>query len=183
MWRADLIKFWILSRLSSTERAKARLWENQFIDFGYEVPDHMMALLLGLVFCIVAPPIAVIAAAYFLVNSIIARYQVCYVYSPRFETGGQARARHAPRTLYYVKPELYHQALVFCIVAPPTAVVAAPFSWIHSVVACFDSALPGPLCIHAMLIRLAARRACQASCFFCTILMPPCTPCTSASWP
>ena len=55
----------------------------------------MMALLLGLVFCIVAPPIAVIAAAYFLVNSIIARYQVCYVYSPRFETGGQARARHA----------------------------------------------------------------------------------------
>ena len=61
----------------------------QFIDFGYEVPDHMMALLLGLVFCIVSPPIAVIAAAYFLVNSIIARYQVCYVYSPRFETGGQ----------------------------------------------------------------------------------------------
>ena len=27
--RADLVKFWILSRLSSTERAKARLWENQ----------------------------------------------------------------------------------------------------------------------------------------------------------
>ncbi|KAK9843537.1 hypothetical protein WJX81_008012 [Elliptochloris bilobata] len=85
----DLIKFWVMSRLSSTERAKARLWENQFIDFGYEVPDHMMALLLGLVFCIVAPPIAVIAAAYFLVNSIIARYQLCYVYTPRFETGGQ----------------------------------------------------------------------------------------------
>jgi hypothetical protein len=89
--RADLFKFWVLSRVSSTERAKARLWENQFIDFGYEVPDHMMAMLLGLVFCIVAPPIAVIAAAYFLVNSIIARYQVCYVYTPRFETGGQAR--------------------------------------------------------------------------------------------
>ena len=52
----------------------------------------MMALLLGLVFCIVSPPIAVIAAAYFLVNSIIARYQVCYVYSPRFETGGQVGA-------------------------------------------------------------------------------------------
>lgn len=27
--RADLVKFWILSWLSSTERAKARLWENQ----------------------------------------------------------------------------------------------------------------------------------------------------------
>lgn len=74
----------------------------------------MMALLLGLVFCIVSPPIAVIAAAYFLVNSIIARYQVCYVYSPRFETGGQVGASTEAlwyRNLMYPVHCLHNQVL------------------------------------------------------------------------
>ena len=31
----------------STERAKAQVWRRQYIDYGYEVPDNTIALLLG----------------------------------------------------------------------------------------------------------------------------------------
>ena len=53
--------YWIGCLCSSTERAKARLWKHQYIDYGYEIPDNVMALLLGLTFCIISPLIAPIA--------------------------------------------------------------------------------------------------------------------------
>ena len=45
----DLAKFWLLSRLAATERAKARHWQNQTLSWGTLVPDDTIALLLGLV--------------------------------------------------------------------------------------------------------------------------------------
>lgn len=86
---AELVMYWIGALCSSTERAKARLWKHQYIDYGYEIPDNVMALLLGLTFCIISPLIAPIALLYFVVNSIIGKYTLIYVYAERFQSGGK----------------------------------------------------------------------------------------------
>ena len=74
--------------LASTERAKARLWEDQYVDYGWEIPDSSVTILLGLVFCVIQPLIAPVALLYFLVNSALYKYQLIYVHKPRFESGG-----------------------------------------------------------------------------------------------
>ena len=84
--------YWVASLCASTERAKARLWKHQYIDYGYEIPDNCMALLLGLTFCVVSPLIAPVALLYFLVNSIIGKYTLIYVYAERFQSGGKVRS-------------------------------------------------------------------------------------------
>lgn len=86
---AELVMYWIGCLCSSTERAKARLWKHQYIDYGYEIPDNVMALLLGLTFCIISPLIAPIALLYFVVNSVIGKYTLIYVYAERFQSGGK----------------------------------------------------------------------------------------------
>ena len=87
--------YWVASLCASTERAKARLWKHQYIDYGYEIPDHCMALLLGLTFCVISPLIAPIALLYFVVNSIIGKYTLIYVYAERFQSGGKVRLKFA----------------------------------------------------------------------------------------
>ena len=74
--------------MAHTERAKARLWEEQYVDYGWEVPDSCVTMLLGLVFCLIQPLIAPIALTYFLVNSCLYKYQLIYVHKPQFESGG-----------------------------------------------------------------------------------------------
>ena len=86
---AELVMYWLGALCSSTERAKARLWKHQYIDYGYEIPDNIMALLLGLTFCIISPLIAPIALLYFVVNSVIGKYTLIYVYAERFQSGGK----------------------------------------------------------------------------------------------
>ena len=44
---AGLVWFWIMQAAGSTERAKARVWRNQSIDYGNEVVDNTIAILLG----------------------------------------------------------------------------------------------------------------------------------------
>ncbi len=56
------------------------------------MPHHTIAFLLGVVFCIVAPVITPVALAYFLVNSLINKYQMVYVFTKRFESGGKVGA-------------------------------------------------------------------------------------------
>jgi hypothetical protein len=81
--------YWAASLMTSSERARSRLLLRQYVDYGYEVPDNMLAILLGLAFCVVSPLIAPIALLYFLVNNIIGRYTLVYVYSERFQSGGK----------------------------------------------------------------------------------------------
>lgn len=54
-----------------------------------QVPDNLMAVLLGLTFCVISPLIAPIALLFFLVNNIVGRYQLVYVYTDRFQSGGK----------------------------------------------------------------------------------------------
>lgn len=56
---------------------------------AFQVPDHTMAILLGLGFCVVAPLIAPIALLYFLVCTLIGKYQMVYVFTPSFQSGGR----------------------------------------------------------------------------------------------
>ena len=91
--------FWVETLLSSTERAKARLWRRQYIDFGYEIPDHLIAALLGLTFCVISPLIAPVALLYFAVVNVVGRYQLVYVYAQRFQSGGKVRTCGGPASV------------------------------------------------------------------------------------
>jgi hypothetical protein len=86
---AELLMFWVGALCSRGERARARLWMGQYIDYGYEIPDNLMAVLLGLTFCVISPLIAPVALLFFIVNNIVGRYQLVYVYAERFQSGGK----------------------------------------------------------------------------------------------
>ena len=88
---AGLFRYWLATITSSTERAKSRFWRSQYIDYGYEIPDNSMVILLGLVYSVIAPIIAPIALAYFLVTSLIYKYQALYMNTARFQSGGNVR--------------------------------------------------------------------------------------------
>lgn len=113
--------YWVASLCASTERAKARLWKHQYIDYGYEIPDNCMALLLGLTFCVVSPLIAPVALLYFLVNSIIGKYTLIYVYAERFQSGGKV-SRYSAASCVHALQGLLHLRLMttiwHCFVIP-----------------------------------------------------------------
>ncbi len=83
--------YWVGALFSKGERARARLWMGQYIDYGYEIPDNLMAVLLGLTFCVISPLIAPVALLFFIVNNIVGRCQLVYVYAERFQSGGKVR--------------------------------------------------------------------------------------------
>lgn len=85
---AGLFLYWFANFTASTERAKLRFWQQQFTAYGYEIPDNSMVILLGLVYSVICPIIAPIALAYFLVTSLIYKYQALYMNSERFQSGG-----------------------------------------------------------------------------------------------
>ena len=60
------------------------------MSFGSEVPDHTMSILLGLAFSVVEPLIAPIGLLYFLVMTLIGKYQMMYVFTEKFQSGGKA---------------------------------------------------------------------------------------------
>ena len=49
----------------------------------------------GLVYCVIAPIITPIALVYFLVCSLLYKYNALYVYTPRFQAGGNVRLFHS----------------------------------------------------------------------------------------
>ena len=79
-----LLFYYIKSGFATTARARARLWQEQTMSFGSEVPDHTMAILLGLGFSVVGPLIAPIALLYFLVMLLIGKYQMVYVFTESY---------------------------------------------------------------------------------------------------
>lgn len=75
--------------MAFNERSRARLWQNQHMDYGSDVPDHTIAILLGLEFCIMEPLITVVALLYFLATLIVYKYQMLYVFAPKYQNGGK----------------------------------------------------------------------------------------------
>ncbi|KAL0039508.1 hypothetical protein WJX77_000232 [Trebouxia sp. C0004] len=84
-----LLGYYIKSGFASTARARARLWQNQQMSFGSDIPDHTMSILLGLGFSVVAPLIAPIGLLYFLVMLLIGKYQMVYVFTESYQSGGK----------------------------------------------------------------------------------------------
>lgn len=84
-----LLLFLVLTRLSGTERAKQRLWRDQQMTYGTLIPGDSIAMLLGLVFCVVCPIITPIALLYFAITYLIWKYQMLYVYGQPYQTGGR----------------------------------------------------------------------------------------------
>lgn len=85
-----LLFYYIKSGFATTARARARLWQDQNMSYGSEVPDHTMSILLGLAFSVVEPLIAPIGLLYFLVMTLIGKYQMMYVFTEQFQSGGKA---------------------------------------------------------------------------------------------
>jgi len=91
----SLLRFWSFALycvkhfLAATERAKARLWQNQKSPYGGVTPHHTIVILLGIVFAAVNPIITLTGLAYFLVNVVTWRYQLLYVFNETYQSGGK----------------------------------------------------------------------------------------------
>ena len=57
--------------------------------YGDVVPDHTLVILLGVVFAAINPIITLTALAYFLMNVVVWRYQLLYVYKEEYQSGGK----------------------------------------------------------------------------------------------
>ncbi|KAK9861196.1 hypothetical protein WJX84_002371 [Apatococcus fuscideae] len=94
-----LVVFRLRTAVAYNERSRARLWQNQHMDYGNEVPDHTIAILLGLEFCIMEPLITVVALLYFLATLIVYKYQMLYVFAPKYQNGGKMWRQVAEQVL------------------------------------------------------------------------------------
>ena len=56
-----------------------------------QVANHTIAILLGLIYCIIQPVIAPLVLFYCLIAYFIAKYQAIYVLRPAYESGGAVR--------------------------------------------------------------------------------------------
>lgn len=68
-----LVIFFIKSKLASTERAKARIWQNQMFSYGTEVPTETMVFLMGLTFCVICPIIAPVTLIFFTTTYVVSQ--------------------------------------------------------------------------------------------------------------
>lgn len=92
---AELGLYWIMDLLARSDNAKQRVWMGQYMDYGYQTPDITIAILLGLVFCVIAPLITPVAFLFFVATSELFKYQLLYVFSQQFESGGLVGPRHS----------------------------------------------------------------------------------------
>ena len=111
-----LLAYYIKSGFASTARARARLWQNQQMSFGSDIPDHTMSILLGLGFSVVAPLIAPIGLLYFLVMLLIGKYQMVYVYTESYQSGGKVRCKAFEAEILVFPPSPFPQILSLFLV-------------------------------------------------------------------
>jgi len=54
-----------------------------------QMPQHTITILLGLVFCIMNPIITPVCLIYFLIITVTEKYNLLYVYTFEYQSGGQ----------------------------------------------------------------------------------------------
>lgn len=94
-----LALFALKSRAASTERAKARLWQDQFATFGPLLPRHSLVGLVGIVFAPINPLVPLMCTVYFLMASITEKYNMLYVRRERYQSGGLLWPRGADQVM------------------------------------------------------------------------------------
>ena len=83
----------VRSKLAATERSKERVWSEQFMIYGVEVPMLTVVLLLGLAFCAINPIVPAVALLYFVTTLFFQKYRVMYVARPCYQSGGRMWAQ------------------------------------------------------------------------------------------
>lgn len=83
-----LVIFTLKSKTAGTHEAKQRAWSEQYATYGNEMAFHTMAILLGLVYCVIQPVMAAMVLLYFITAYAFAKYQSIYVMRPAYESGG-----------------------------------------------------------------------------------------------
>lgn len=84
-----LAQFLLFTKLSKSKTARDRLWSEQYTNCGSSVSDHTMTILLGVAFACVNPIICLVCFMYFVVNTLIERYQNMYVFRRQYQGGGR----------------------------------------------------------------------------------------------
>lgn len=57
-----------------------------------QLPQHTITILLGLVFCVMNPIICPMCLIYFLITTGTEKYNLLYVYTSEYESGGQVHS-------------------------------------------------------------------------------------------
>ena len=81
-----------------------------------QMPQHTITILLGLVFCIMNPIITPVCLIYFMIITVTEKYNLLYVYTFEYQSGGQAsRQSSMPRS------DTVGQKFVYTLVIMPSA--------------------------------------------------------------
>jgi hypothetical protein len=80
--------YWILCKISGSQRQKKRCYSRQYASYGAAVAMHTIVLLLVFVFGVVQPFVALAGFFYFAIQYFYARYNHLYVLREPYETGG-----------------------------------------------------------------------------------------------
>jgi DNA-directed RNA polymerase III subunit RPC2 len=84
-----LVLYFLFMKLAGTEKARYRLWAKQNYEFGTNVANHTMTLLLGLAFTVLAPLIAPFCLLYFSLALLAQKYQLIYVVTLPYQAAGR----------------------------------------------------------------------------------------------
>ena len=110
----NLLVFWTFSKIPGNIRAKERLWQEQSIQYGAEVPNHTMVILLALVFATVNPIILLVALVYMLTHTGMWRYQALYTFTGEYEGGGKLWSQVCILRTPYSDPLAGYEHFVVC---------------------------------------------------------------------
>lgn len=84
-----LVLMWVFMWLAGSPRARDRVFQEQYTNYGTSVTGHTMVILLGIIFCCINPIITPSALVYFLIAAIVEKYNNIYVYRRNYESSGQ----------------------------------------------------------------------------------------------
>jgi len=82
-----------------SQRELDEVYRPQYLLLGWEYPTQLLVILICFSYACIAPVILPVAAAYFGLALIIYKKQVLYVYTPRYESGGESFPLAMQRTL------------------------------------------------------------------------------------
>ena len=82
------IIYWILGKISSSERAKKRTWSRQYASYGTSIPSDSMAFLILIVFSVSQPFVSGAALVYFACSHFYWRYDLLYTKREAYQSGG-----------------------------------------------------------------------------------------------
>eukprot|EP00955_Chlamydomonas_euryale_P084486 363970-Chlamydomonas_euryale.AAC.17 len=101
----DVRGAWVIKHLVL---ARARIWQQQFQDFGTVIANHSISILLGVVYSCVNPLMCPFVLLYFMVNYGIQAYEQVYVFRRLYESAGQVW----PKFVNHVMFGIYVQHIV-----------------------------------------------------------------------